>query len=128
MPMSLPPAGFALELSQNTVGLSEADYTKYVSEASQTMGAIMTAAHQIVLVKAVDAAAAAQVKKLISGPGGYDAKKWICVFPQTAIVIDSGVYVLLVASSREVADTAANVFKELAGSTGDVVTFFDFAG
>jgi len=128
MPMSLPPTDVAPDLSQNTIGLSEADFGKLVSSASFSLAAIGTFAHQIIVIQANDAAAAGKVKNLVSGANGYDPKKWICVFPDKVISVDSGEYVLIVASYNAVVDAALAAFKEAAGSTGDVITIWEFAG
>ena len=125
MPMSMPPSAVSAEESQNAIGLSEADFELYVSAAAQSIAAIGTFAHQIVLYQAVDANAAGQIKRLVSESGGYNPQKWICVFPETVVVVDSGSYVLLVASYREVAEIALEVFEAKAGSTGEAITFWN---
>ena len=125
MPMSLPPTEVTAELSQNTIGLSEADFDKLVYSASYNMAAIGTFAHQIIVIQANDKDAAVEVKKLVSGEGGYDSHKWICVFPEKTVAVDSGSYVLLVASYVSVVEAALEAFKEAAGSTGDVVEFWE---
>ncbi|MDR0492012.1 MAG: hypothetical protein LBH28_12290 [Oscillospiraceae bacterium] len=128
MPMSMPPMAVAAEVSQNTIGLSEADFNKYVAAAAQSMAAIGTFAHQIIIIQGVDDKAAVQIKNLVSGSSGYDPKKWICVFPEKAIVVESGSYVLLVASYGEVADAAVEAFRKTAGNIGEVNTFWESAG
>ena len=128
MPMSLPPTEVIADQSQNTIGLSEADFGRLVSSAWYNLAAIGTFAHQIIMIRANDAAAAAEVKRLVSGENGYDAKKWICVFPDKAAAVDSGEYVLLVASYNEVVDAVLETFEAAAGNVGDVITFWEFAG
>ena len=128
MPMSMPPAAVSAEESQNTIGLSEADFNKYVASAAHSLAAIGTFAHQIILIQGVDNKAAAQIKNLVSSDDGYNPKKWVCVYPDKGIVVDSGSYVLLVAASDEVADAAVEVFKNIAGSIGEVITFWNAAG
>ena len=124
MPMSMPPSAVSAEESQYAIGLSEADFQQYVAAAAQSIAAIGTFAHQIVIYQGVDANAAGQIKRLVSESGGYDPQKWICVFPETVVVVDSGPYVLLVASYREVAEIALEVFEATAGSTGETITFW----
>ena len=128
MPMCIPPMKVDPEMSQNTIGLSEADFEKYVADCAYTMAAIGTFAHQMIVIQAKDAGAAGDVKKIVSGDNGYDAKKWICVFPEKAVAVESGVYVLIVAASAEVADSAVEAFKDAAGSIGEVNTFWEFSG
>ena len=125
MPISMPAASVSAEDSQYAIGLSSADFGQYVVAASQSIAGLTTNAHQIVLIQGVDSNAASQIKRLVSSNGGYDPTKWICVFPETAIVVDSGPYVLLVASFRDVADIAVAVFEETFGSIGEIVTFWD---
>ena len=125
MPMSMPPMLVTAEQSQNAIGLSEADFGKYVEAAAQSMAAIGTFAHQIVVIQGIDDGAAVQIKKLVSSSGGYDPQKWICVFPEKAIAVEAGCYVLLVASYSEVAENAVKAFLDMAGGGGEVVTFWD---
>ncbi|MCL2124729.1 MAG: hypothetical protein FWH33_01925 [Oscillospiraceae bacterium] len=125
MPMSFPPTPVSAQDSQNAIGLSEADFNNYVSAAAQSIAAIGTFAHQIVIIQGVDDNAAAQIKKLVSGSGGYDSQKWICVFPEKTVAIDAGPYVLLVAANRDVVDAAVELFKTAAGNAGEAVTFYE---
>jgi len=126
-PMALPPLAPQPESAQHDIGLSEADFNRLVETASSSVAAIGTFAHQIVIIQAKNAAMAGEVKTLISGSGGYDAKKWICVFPDVAIVLESGSYVLLAASTNEIVAAAISAFETAAGNTGTVTTFWDFA-
>ena len=125
-PMSMPPIPVTAEQSQNTIGLSEADFERYVASAAQSMAAIGTFAHQVIIIQGVDDNAAGQIKALVSGKDGYDSQKWICVFPEKTVAIDSGPYVLLVAAKRAVADAAVEFFKAAGGSVGEAVTFWEF--
>jgi len=125
MPMALPPLAVAGDESQYTIGLSETDFDRLVETAYSSQAAIATFAHQIIMIQAKDAAAAAEIKNLVSGKGGYDAMKWICVIPQSAVAIDSGVYVLVIASRNETVDSVVEAFIAAAGNTGDAVKFFE---
>jgi len=126
-PMALPPLAPQPESAEHDIGLSEADFNRLVETASSSVAAIGTFAHQIVIIQAKNDAMAGEVKTLVSGSGGYDAKKWICVFPDVAIVVESGSYVLLAASTNEIVAAAISVFETVAGNTGTVTTFWDFA-
>jgi len=128
IPMALPPMDVAPDLSQNTIGLSESDFGRLVVSAANSMAAIATHAHQLVIIQAVDEKAATEIKNLVSGAGGYDAKKWICVFPEKASAVESGCYVLLAASYADAVDAAIATFSYMAGGIGGVVTFWEFAG
>ena len=96
------------------------------------MAAIGSQAHQIVLIRAKDGSSAGDVKKIIagrvSGKDGYDSQKWICVWPEISIVVESGSYVLLAASRKDIVDAVLEVFKEMAGSVGDVDVFYEHIG
>ncbi|MDR0293269.1 MAG: DUF4358 domain-containing protein [Oscillospiraceae bacterium] len=127
MPMSFSQPVTADD-SQYTIGLSPDDFDKYVSEAVSSMATIGTHAHQIILIKAKSVQDAAEVKKLITSDGGYDPKKWVCVYPKKGVAVDSGSYVLLIAGEAAVADAGVGVFKNEAGSAGDVITFWEFTG
>ena len=127
MPMCFDMEATA-ETSQYTLGLSADDFEKYVSSATVYTAAIATFAHEIALIQAKDASAAAEVKKRIAGEGGFDSRKWICVFPEESCAIDSGAYVLLVSSRADVAEALVAAFTEAAGSTGERNTFFTSEG
>ena len=128
MPMSLPPSEVTPDLSHNTMGLSEADFNRLVASAYFNLAAIGTFAHQIIVVQANDARAATDIKNIVSGPNGYDPQKWVCVWPERVIAVESGEYVLIVASYNEVVDAAIEAFREAAGTIGTVNTFFEHAG
>jgi len=128
MPMTLPPMEVSADMSQNDVGLSTADFNRLVTSAASSLAAIGTFAHQIVIIQANDANAAAEVKNLISGTNGYDSQKWICVWPEKVIAVESGAYVLLAAAKADVVDAAIEAFRSEAGTIGTVVTFFEHDG
>jgi len=120
------------DLSQNAAGLSEADFGSLVIAAASSMAAIGSQAHQIVLFQAKNSNAAAEVKKIVagraSGKDGYDSQKWICVWPEQSIVVESGDYVLLVASRVDIVESALGVFTEMAGKVGSVDKFYEHLG
>jgi len=120
------------DLSQNTVGLPEADFENLVIAASSSMAGIGTQAHQIVLIETKDNNAALEAKKIIAGrvgnKDGYDAQKWICVWPERAIVVESGSFVLLIASRVDIIEAALELFKEMAGNVGEVDVFYEHMG
>jgi len=130
MPMTFPgpPPEVSPELAHNYIGLSEDDFTRLVVSAAFSEAAIGTFAHLISIIQAKDAAAAGEVKRLISGSDGFDPQKWICVWPEMAAAVDSGSYVLLVAARIVVVEAAIDIFGDTGGSLGEVVTFWEFAG
>jgi len=128
MPMTLPPTAVTSEMSQNDVGLSAADFDRLVNSASSSLAAIGTFAHQIVIIQANSASAATEIKGLVSGANGYDAQKWICVWPEKVIVVESGEYVLIAAAKANVVDAAVAEFTAAAGTIGTVVTIFEHDG
>jgi len=128
MPMSLEPMDVTSDLAHNTLGLTTDEFDRLVVSAANSLAAIGTFAHQIVLIEANDVRAAGEVKRIISSNGGYDPQKWVCVWPERCVVVDSGDYVLLVASYNEVVDAAIAIFKDMAGTVGTVVTFWEFTG
>jgi hypothetical protein len=110
------------ENSPGYLGLSAADFTTYVESAAASNALITTSAHEVAVIKVKNASDAAKVKGLVAA--GFDAKKWICVMPDKAAVVESGPYVLLVASSAATADAVIAAFKDAAGTAGEVNTFF----
>ena len=114
------------------IGISEADFDEYIQSAASSMAAIGSQAHQIIIIKAKDAACASQIKKLIAGKvagiDGYDPMKWICVWPERVVAVESGSYVLLAASRNDIADAALTAFEEMAGAVGEADVFFEHSG
>ena len=99
------------ETALGTLGLTAAQFEGYVDTAYESAAAISSIAQSNVLVKCQDAAAAAEVKKLIAE--GYDSAKWICVFPEQSVVVESGSYVLLAVGTRENTDALVEALKTL---------------
>lgn len=113
------------ENCQSYLGLTPEQLAEYAEEASASPAAMNVSAHLMALVKCKDAAAAAEVKKLVAE--GFDAGRWVCVFPDQAFVVDAGAYVLLVATYDEIAAPVQDAFLEMAGAdAGEVDTFFNF--
>jgi len=110
---------------QIALGLTDAQFAQYVESAYEAKAAIMTMAQRTAVVKCKDAAAAAQVKKLIAE--GFDSHQWICVFPDQSVVVESGSYVLLAVGITETTNALVEAFKALSdGGTGTPDVFFTF--
>ena len=123
------PMSFESDITRENcqgIGLKPEEFDKYVSKATASTGAIMTSAHEIVLLQAKNAASAAEVKKLIAA--GFDSWKWICVAPEKSCVIESGNYVLLAVGRTAAVDAVIAAFEEAAGTVGDVNVFFTGGG
>ena len=127
MPMSMPSAAAPIDERRNAIGLDESDYAQYVVADAQSMAGITTQAHQIIVYQCIDESAALQVKTLLHSADGYNPQKWICVYPEKVMVVEAASYILLVASYSDVADAALSAFREIIGSTGEAVTFWEYA-
>ena len=111
------------ETATGLLGLSTADFDKYVIDATSSVAAIMTHAHQISAIQCNNPADAKTVKDLVAK--GFDAGRWICVFPEECFVVEVGSYVFLVASTAENAATAKEALQTLAGdAAGEYNVFF----
>jgi hypothetical protein len=119
--------GLDAENAQNNAGLSAESFEAYVTSASFEAAAISTFAHQMAVIQAKDAASALEVKALISGEGGFNPQKWICVVPEKVLAVESGSYVLLVAAKADYCDAAVAAFTEAAGNVGETNVFFEGA-
>ena len=126
LPMLPPPMEVMPDVSENTIGLNTADFERLVETAVHSMPLIGTFAHQFIVILAKSDSDAVTVKNLISGDGGYDPMKWICVWPEMVVAVESGPYVLLVASRHEVVEIALEAFAADAGKTGSVNTVYEF--
>jgi hypothetical protein len=120
------PASFTdpitAETAEGALGLTAAQFGEYVTDAYAANAMIMSFAHEIALVKCVDAAAALQVKDLIAG--GFNSGKWICVFPEQSFTVECGSYVLLVASSAANGTAVTRSLSDLARSNIGLVNIF----
>ena len=120
------------ELMQNAAGISEADYNAYLVAVASSMAGIGSQAHQIILYQAKSAEAALEVKKIVAGKvngkDGYDSMKWICAWPEQSVVVESGEYVLLVASRVDIAEAAVSVFLQMGGNIGEPDIFYEHTG
>ncbi|MDR2957028.1 MAG: hypothetical protein LBU61_02450 [Coriobacteriales bacterium] len=107
-------------------GLTPDEFGKYVEDATVSQAAIMSIAHQVVLIKCNSSADAQTVKGLIAD--GFDTNRWICVFPERCLVQESGSYVLFVASTKAMTEAYQAGFSDLADSNvGTADVFFVFA-
>ena len=112
---------------QSALGLTDAQFAELVESAYEAKAMMMTAAQRTAVVKCKDAAAAAQVKKLIAE--GFDSNQWICVFPEQSVVVESGSYVLLAVGTVETTNALVEAFKAISdGNTGSPDVFFTFDG
>jgi len=115
----------AVSNPQTALGLTDAQFAQYVESAFEAKAMILTAAQRTAVVKCKDAAAAAQVKKLIAE--GFDSNQWICVFPKQSVVVESGSYVLLAVGQVDTTDALVEAFKTISGgNTGSPDVFFTF--
>jgi hypothetical protein len=101
------------ETSQGKLGLAPEQYAEYVSDAYASTAAISAFAHEVAIIRCKDAAAAAEVKKLVAG--GFDPNQWVCVAPDQCYVMEAGELVLLVATVNPGADAIKDAFAAMAG-------------
>ena len=111
------------ENSQYILGLTPEQFGQYVEAAYESTAAIATFAQSNAVIKCKDAAAAAEVKKLIAA--GFDSAKWICVFPEQSLVVESGSYVLLAVGKAETGNALVEALGTLSGNnTGASEVFY----
>jgi hypothetical protein len=105
------------------LGLTAAQFTANVDSAFQAKAMMMTTPQTAILVKAKDAAAAAEVARLIAA--GFDSTQWICVMPERSVVVTAGSWVLLAVGSVDSTNALVEAFGKLAeGSAGEPNTFY----
>lgn len=105
------------------LGISASEFEKFVAEATTSYGMLMTSAHEVTLVKVNDGESVADFVAAVVK--GYDPTKWICTFPQQAVIVDSGQYVLLIVSNNDAASKIMDAFKTVAGTTGNENVFYN---
>ena len=110
--------------SENSLGMAgiSAEQLESLVEDSVASNAMMSSvAHIAVLVKCKDVESAETIKKAMKD--NFDVRRWVCVMPEKAFVVDSGNYVMLVASFKDYADALYNGFKAIAGENiGEMVS------
>lgn len=112
-----------LDNCKSVLGLEPGEFEQYVTEAYFSTPEIMPWAHEVVLIRCKDFTAAAEVKRLVAA--GYDAGKWVCVFPDEGFVMDSGSYVLLAATSAKGTAALRQSFESVAqGFVGEADVFY----
>ncbi|GHU96480.1 hypothetical protein FACS1894208_11150 [Clostridia bacterium] len=121
MPMSFT-SEVTEETSEGNLGLTSDQFKSKVKSASVSTAAIGSFAHEIALVQCANAEDAAEVKGLIAK--GFDSGKWICVFPDRSVVIDSVSYVLLVAAKDANIDAVVKAFTDEAGDNAGKLDVF----
>ena len=114
---------------KNALGLTDEQFAQYVEAAYEAKAAINTMAQSTSVIKCKSAADAAEVKKRIAA--GFDSNKWICVFPEQSVVVESGSYLLLAVGKVDATNAIVEAFKTLSGGnigTPDVFFTFGDAG
>ncbi len=110
------------ENCEDLLGLTPEQYEQYVTDAAGSTAMINVHAHLVVLLKTKDFDSAAKVKSLIAD--NFNPQRWVCVLPEKCFVVDSGSYVMFVASFKETADAFADSFNTLAKDTAGKVEVF----
>ena len=109
--------------AENSLGMAgiSAEQLESLVEDSVVSSAMMTSvAHIAVLVKCKDVESAETIK--LAMKDNFDVRRWVCVMPEKVFVVDSGTYVMLVASFKDYADALYNEFKAIAGENiGEMV-------
>ena len=109
--------------AENSLGMAgiSAEQLESLVEDSVVSSAMMTSvAHIAVLVKCKDVESAETIK--LAMKDNFDVRRWVCVMPEKVFVVDSGTYVMLVASFEDYADALYNEFKAIAGENiGEMV-------
>ena len=109
------------ENSFGMAGISAEQLNSFVEESVVSTAMMSSVAHIAVLVKCKDIEAANTIK--LAMKDNFDVRRWVCVMPEKAFVVDSVSYVLLVASFKDYADSLFNEFKALAGENiGEMVS------
>lgn len=105
-------ADLAAENVEWLLGLSTDDYNANVEKGAISMAMITAQAHMVALLKCNDADAAQTIKEKLQTQ--FDIRRWVCVTPEMCYAIDSGSYVLFVASRVEYGESLLEGFTALA--------------
>ncbi len=109
------------ENSLGTAGINAEQLESFVEDSVVSTAMMSSVAHIAVLVKCKDIEAADTIK--LAMKDNFDVRRWVCVMPEKVFVVDSGTYVMLVASFKDYADALYNGFKAIAGENiGEMVS------
>lgn len=105
-------ADLAAENVEWLLGLSTDDYNANVEKGAISMAMMTAQAHMVALLKCNDADAAQTIKEKLQTQ--FDIRRWVCVIPEMCYAIDSGSYVLFVASRVTYGESLLEGFTALA--------------
>ncbi len=123
-PVPLPPNAVTADQLKNLIGITAGDYDKYVSSAAQILVELDEIAYQMVMVQAKDKATVAKIKAIATGKGGYQPPQRFGNLLKKAIAVESGSYVLIVASDEFFCKIAVEEFAKVTGTIEDVTAFW----
>lgn len=123
-PVPLGPNAVTADQLKSLIGITAGDYDKYVSSAAQILVEFDEIAYQMVMVQAKDIASVAKIKAIAIGEGGYDPPERFGNLLKKAIAVESGSYVLLVASDEFFCKIAVEEFAKVTGTIEDVTAFW----
>lgn len=95
------------------LGITEEQFSTHVTDAAVSQGML---AHLTALIQCKDEAAAREMKSLIAA--GFNPGWMVCVSAEECVVVESGVYVYLAASTSQACEELLVSFDEAAGGMG----------
>lgn len=112
MPFTMP---IEAERSTEFIGLSQADFEKYVTDSTALESMVMPSNYSLCIIKINDTSKVEEIKKSIFD--NCDPRKWICTSAEYVTVVDCNDCVMLLMANKDASDKLKSEFASQVGGT-----------
>jgi len=112
MPFTMP---IEAERSTEFIGLSQADFEKYVTDSTALESMVMPSNYSLCIIKVNDTSKIEEIKKSIFD--NCDPRKWICTSAEYVTVVDCNDCVMLLMANKDASDKLMPAFASQVGGT-----------
>ena len=112
MPMTMP---IEAERSTEFIGLSQADFEKYVTDSTALESMIMPSNYSLCIIKVNDTSKIEDIKKSVFD--NCNPRKWICTSAEYVTVVDCNDCVMLLMANKDASDKLKTAFASQVGGT-----------
>jgi len=111
------------ENSPAMLGMIADDFASFAQDGAAAVCESDMIAFQAAVVICRDVNDAAMIDKMIQE--GFDPGKWVYVFPDRALTVVSGPFIMLAVGSEAEADALANAFNKAIGGSSGAAVFYE---
>lgn len=112
MPFTMP---IEAERSTEFIGLSQADFEKYVTDSTALESMVMPSNYSLCIIKINDTSKVEEIKKSIFE--NCNPRKWICTSAEYVTVVDCNDCVMLLMANKDASDKLKTAFASQVGGT-----------